>query len=237
MRHNKTNTCVYTYPSPGKATDILDSNVNPILLNEDARVFQSSNGLKHLKDNDTLQVLDSKNLVTKTCKNTPSEITADLSAPELLGPFLRSVSSSFSNEQEGRVTAVVAKARYQKATQNQAKQRVEHSARSRLSNAVIKILLDSGSDGYLMFHEKGPMHFPYLTRQVPNSWHVSNGSFAPKGRSEVGLKFFEYSNSMEFLVTPDVVEYEKNKVTKLMYDLILGCKTMKEIGIFLTKRH
>ena len=47
------------------------------------------------------------------------------------------------------------------------------------------------------------------------------------------MKVFEYSNSMEFLVTPDVVEYDKTKMTKPMYDLILGCKTMKEIGIVL----
>ena len=38
---------------------------------------------------------------------------------------------------------------------------------------VIKVILDSGSDGDLMFHEKGTsMHFPYLARQVPNSWHM-----------------------------------------------------------------
>ena len=47
------------------------------------------------------------------------------------------------------------------------------------------------------------------------------------------MKFFEYSNSKEFLVTPDVVEYDKNKMTRLVYDLILGCKTMKELGIVL----
>ena len=99
---------------------------------------------------------------------------------------------------------------------------MERSARSRPSNEVIQILLDSGSDGDLMFHEKGtPMHIPYLTRQVPNSWHTSNGSFLTKRRSEVSLKFFEYSDSKKFLVTPDVVEYEKNKMTKPVYGLIL----------------
>jgi hypothetical protein len=147
------------------------------------------------------------------------------------------VHSSFKNETEGRVTAVVAKARYQQATENQSQQKLEHSARSRPSNKVIKVLLDSGSDGDLMFHEKGtPMHFPYLTRQVPNSWHTSNGSFLTKGRSKVSLKFFEYSNSKEYLVTPDVVEYDKKKMTKPVYDLILGCKTMKELGIVLDFR-
>ena len=47
------------------------------------------------------------------------------------------------------------------------------------------------------------------------------------------MKFFEYSNSKEFLVTPDVVEYDKKKMTKPVYDLILECKTMKELGIVL----
>ena len=88
-----------------------------------------------------------------------------------------------------------------------------------------------------MFHEKGmPMNFTYLTRQVPNSWHMSNGSFLTKGRSKVSLKFFEYSDSKEFLVTPDVVEYDKKKMTRPMYDLILGCQTMKELGIVLDFR-
>ena len=140
------------------------------------------------------------------------------------------MNSSFNSKKEGGVTAVAGKARYHKATDNQAKQKFEHSARSRPSNTVIKVLLDSGSDGDLMFHEKGtPIHFPYLTRQVPNSCHTSNGSFLTKGRSKVSLKFFEYSNSKEYLVTPDVVEYDKKKMAKPMYDLILGCKTMKEL--------
>ena len=50
------------------------------------------------------------------------------------------------------------------------------------------------------------------------------------------MKFFEYSNSKEFLITPDVVEYDKKKMTKPMYDLILGCQTMKELGIVLDFR-
>ena len=160
----------------------------------------------------------------------PELLDPKLSDPELSGPFLNSVNSSFKSKKEGRVTAVVAKARYQKATENQAKQRLEHSARSHPSNAVIKVLIDSGSDGNLMFHEKGkPVHFPYLTRQVSNSWHTLNGSFLTKRRSNVSLKFFEYSNSTEFLVTPYIVEYDKNKMTKPVYDLILGCRTKKEL--------
>ena len=64
-----------------------------------------------------------------------------------------------------------------------------------------------------MFREKGtPMHFPYLTRQVPTSWHMSNGNILTKGRSKVNIKFFKYSNSKEYLVTPDIVEYDEKKM-------------------------
>ena len=54
-----------------------------------------------------------------------------------------------------------------------------------------------------------------------------NGNFLTIRRSEVSLKFFEYSNSKDFLVSPDVVEYDKNKMTKPVYDR----RTMKELGI------
>ena len=75
---------------------------------------------------------------------------------------------------------------------------------------VTKILLYSGSDGYLMLHEKGTsIHFPYLTRQVPTSWHTSNGNFPTKDSNEFNIKQFDYSNRKKYLVTPDVVEYDK----------------------------
>ena len=120
------------------------------------------------------------------------------------------------------------------ATENPVHKNLEHSTEHSTSNIVIKILLDSGSNGDLLFHKKGTeKHFPYLTRQVPKSWHTSNGCFLRRGRSKVSLKFFEYSNSKEYLVTPDVVEYDKRKMTKPAFNLILGCQTMKELGIVL----
>ena len=62
-------------------------------------------------NSDTLNQQDQKNLVAKNCTKTQSEIIAELSDPKLSGAFLNSVSSSFKSEQEGRVTAVVAKAK------------------------------------------------------------------------------------------------------------------------------
>ncbi len=48
--------------------------------------------------------------------------------------------------------------------------------------------------------------------------------------------FFAYSDRKEYLVTPDVVEYDKKNMIKPVYDLILGCNTMKEPGIVLDFR-
>ena len=98
----------------------------------------------------------------------------------------------------------------------------------------IRVLLDSGSDGDLLFHKKGtPKYFPYSARQVPKSWCTSNGDFHTEGRGEIGIKFYEYSNSKEAYIRPDIVEYDGEKLNKPVFDLIIGTKSMKELGIIL----
>ena len=44
------------------------------------------------------------------------------------------------------------------------------------------------------------------------------------------LKFLYYSESKKFLTQPDIVEFEGEK---WHYDLILGCKSMKKLGVVL----
>jgi len=103
---------------------------------------------------------------------------------------------------------------------------------------IIKVLLDSGSDGDLLFHKKGTAkHFPYSTRQVPKPWHTSNGVFHTKGKASVQVKFFEYSNSKRVNISPDVVEYDGKTMTKPVFDLILGTRTLNELGIILDFKH
>jgi hypothetical protein len=122
------------------------------------------------------------------------------------------------------VTAVVAVAKYGPVHHHK-------SSKKAAKEKLIRVLLDSGSDGDLLFHEKGrPKHFPYLTRQVPCSWHTSNGVFQTKGRGNLPIKFFEYSSSKEILAEPDVFEYDK-KMGKSAFDLILGCNSMERLGI------
>ena len=116
---------------------------------------------------------------------------------------------------------------------SQDSQRASTSNNKITRKKVIKVLLDTGSDGDLWFHKKGtPKHFSYSTRQVSKSWHTSNGIFQTKGRGKFRLKFFEYSNNKEILIEPDVVEYEKDEM-KPKFDLIIGIKTLYELGIIL----
>ena len=62
---------------------------------------------------------------------------------------------------------------------------------------------------------------------------MSNGSFQTNGRGKLRLNFFEYSANREYIIQPDIVEYDKHHMTKPGFDLILGCNTMKELGIIL----
>ncbi len=109
-----------------------------------------------------------------------------------------------------------------------------HISNKKVPRKIIRVLLDSGSDGDLLFHEKGTAkHFPYLTRQVPKSWRTSNGVFHTKGKANLQVKFFEYSNSKRVRISPDVVEYDGMTFGQPVFDLILGTKTMNELGIVL----
>jgi hypothetical protein len=110
-----------------------------------------------------------------------------------------------------------------------------HSSKKSPTKKLVRVLLDTGSDGDLLFHQKGTTkQFPYLTRQVPKSWCMLNGTFQMKGKGDLQLKFFQYSNSKRVKIQPDVVEYGKGAVEKPMFDLILGIDTTDELlGIIL----
>ena len=53
------------------------------------------------------------------------------------------------------------------------------------------------------------------------------------GRGKVRIKFLDYSASREYLVQPDIVEYDGKTMSKPGFDLILGTNTLKELGIVL----
>jgi hypothetical protein len=100
---------------------------------------------------------------------------------------------------------------------------------------IVRVLLDSGSDGDLIFVSKDKsMLLPYSKRLVPQSWNTLNGILQTRCKAQVELNFFKYSDSKRFYAEPDMVEY--NKESKLQYDLILDTETMKEFGIIFNFR-
>jgi hypothetical protein len=135
-----------------------------------------------------------------------------------------------SNPSEGRTTAVIALMRgdpkdgYTRQCSNK-----------HCKQKIVWVLLDSGSDGNLIFVNKDkPMLLPYSKRLVPQSWNTLNGIFQMRRKARMDLNFFEYSDSKRYLVEPDVVEYDKNN--RPQYDLILGTVSMKEFAIILNFR-
>ena len=65
------------------------------------------------------------------------------------------------------------------------------SSKKVLKKKILRILLDSGSSGDLMFHKKGAKKCsPYLDRQVPKSWCTSNRVFQTKGKASLEIIIF-----------------------------------------------
>jgi hypothetical protein len=132
-----------------------------------------------------------------------------------------------SNPPEGKTTAVIAVMRG-----NPKDGYTRLCSNKHCEQRMVRVLLDSGSDGDLIFVNKDkPMLLPYSKRLVPQLWNTLNGIFQTWRKAQVELNFFKYSDSKRFHVEPDGVEY--NKDSKPQYDLILGTVTMKEFGIIL----
>ena len=86
----------------------------------------------------------------------------------------------------------------------------------------------------MLFHKKGTANsYPYLTRQALKSWSTSNGIFHTEGKGSLEVKLSKYSNSKTVFVQPELVEYDGKSLGKPTFDLIIGTKTMTELGIIL----
>ncbi len=64
---------------------------------------------------------------------------------------------------------------------------------------TIRVLLDTGSSGALLFIRKGSQKcIPYTKRAAPQSWGTSNGTFQTKQVGDIDISFAEYSMSKLF---------------------------------------
>ena len=126
---------------------------------------------------------------------------------------------------KGQVTAVLGVPLF--------KQEHTNSRRDAMTNSW-RILLDSGSDGDILFRQRGTKshNVPYTKRYEPQSWHTSNGIFQTEKVGDFELIFPEYSSSKRFHIEPDIVEYDKDDESHA-FDLIIGSQTMEELGIVL----
>ena len=96
------------------------------------------------------------------------------------------------------------------------------SKRLIVKQKTIRVLLDTGSSGDLLFIRKGSQKYiPTLKRAVPQSWGTSNGTFKTNKVGDITLSFVDYSLSKSVHLTPDIVEYEAG-ATAPMYDLVIG---------------
>ncbi len=101
----------------------------------------------------------------------------------------------------------------------------------KVKTKTIRVLLDTGSSGDLLFMQKGKIDIPIVKRAVPQSWNTSNGTFQTKRVGDIELSFVDYSGSKRVRVTPDIVEYSGE--TPPMYDLILGKQSLHDLGVIL----
>jgi hypothetical protein len=78
----------------------------------------------------------------------------------------------------------------------------------KVKNKTIRVLLDSGSSGDLLFMKKVSSKCISVVNQVvPQSWGTSNGTFVTDRVGNIEISFVEYSASKKVHLQPDIVEY------------------------------
>ena len=107
------------------------------------------------------------------------------------------------------------------------------SKRAEKSKRVWRVLLDSGSDGDLLFrHPDNHEYIPAKERFKPQWWRTLNGTFATTKVGDLELYFPDFSGSKFVKIKPDIVDMP-SETSKPVYDVIIGIKTMARLGIVL----
>ncbi len=100
-----------------------------------------------------------------------------------------------------------------------------------VKNKTIRVLLDSGSSGDLLFMKKGSSKSMSVVKSfVPQSWGTSNGTFVTDRVGDIEISFVEYSASKKVHLQTDIVENGRGDQAP-MYDLIIGKQTMHDLGV------
>jgi hypothetical protein len=98
-------------------------------------------------------------------------------------------------------------------------------------NKSIRVLLDSGSSGDILFIKTGSSKCISVVKRVVSwSWGTSNGTFVRGRVGNIEISFVEYKASKKVRLQQDIVEYSPEDQA-LMYDLIIGKQTMHNLGV------
>jgi hypothetical protein len=101
----------------------------------------------------------------------------------------------------------------------------------KVKNKTIRVLLDSGSSGDLLFMKKGSSKcISVVKRVVPQSRGTSNGTFVTDRVGNIEISFVEYLASKEVCLQPDIVEYSPGDQAP-MYNLIIGKQTVHNLAV------
>ena len=75
----------------------------------------------------------------------------------------------------------------------------------RVQKRTIRVLLDSGSSGDLLFIKKGATKSMAIVRRAtPHSWGTSNGTFSTKKVADIEISFVDYSASKRVRLRPEI---------------------------------
>ena len=96
-----------------------------------------------------------------------------------------------------------------------------------------RTLLDSGSDGDLLFITKEQMkNIPNQKRYAAEKWQTSNGTFKTTHVGNLEMMFPAFSKSKIFSIRPDIVIIDESG-EEPMFNMILGIETLAKFGTIL----
>ena len=102
------------------------------------------------------------------------------------------------------------------------------NSHSEKKKRILRMLLDSGSDGDFVFVQEGKkMYIPFKERNVPQKWRTSNETFTTTKVGVMDVFFPEFSSSKVASFKPDVVIIPK-MADPPAYDLIMGVKKVSQ---------
>jgi hypothetical protein len=101
---------------------------------------------------------------------------------------------------------------------------------------VWRVLLDSGSEGDILFIHKSQTHkrdcIKTKRRYAAQRWRTSIGTFSTEKVGKLEMLFPEFSSTKEVTLVPDVLSVPSDEPLP-QYDLILGIRTLINLGCVL----